>query len=472
MSPAPPTKEPSWRFPAAFWSANVAELFERAAYYGVFIGLAVYLSKNYGFSDVGAGYVGAYFSAAIYFVPTFAGALADRMGFRRAMLLAYGCLTVGYAFLGLFGTPPMRAALGTTGAQLGALFGLTIVIVGGAFVKAVVTGTVARSSDDASRARGFSIFYLVVNVGSFTGKTLAYPLRVEMGLEYVSFFSATMGLLGFLTILVTYRGLDALTPDKSLRDVARSLARVLRNGRFVGLILIVAGFWIIQGQLYAAMPKYILRTVGDSAKPEWLANVNPLVVVLFVVPVTHLVRRFRAVTSIGIALAMVPLSALTMALAPLLAKSAGAGGEILGMHPVTLSIALGTGLQGLAECFLSPRYFEFASKQAPPGEEGLYMGFAQLHTFVAWFIGFILSGYLLEAYCPDPATLPAEEQAAWRSALATGAPLPDAYANAHVIWYIFACIGAAAFALLHFFRWATDRADRRRESTPGRRAPG
>jgi len=46
-----------WRFPRFFWMANVAELFELGAYYGVFIGLVVYLTRNYGFSDVGAGLV-------------------------------------------------------------------------------------------------------------------------------------------------------------------------------------------------------------------------------------------------------------------------------------------------------------------------------------------------------------------------------------------------------------------------------
>ena len=77
-------KASTWRFPPEFWSANVVELFERAAYYGVFIGLAVYLTRNYGFTDVEAGYVSAYLAAGIYLAPTFAGAWADKAGFRKA----------------------------------------------------------------------------------------------------------------------------------------------------------------------------------------------------------------------------------------------------------------------------------------------------------------------------------------------------------------------------------------------------
>jgi len=236
---------------------------------------------------------------------------------------------------------------------------------------------------------------------------------------------------------------------RSTRDSLAGLVTVLKNGRFLSLLLITAGFWAIQGQLYASMPKYVLRLVGPGASPEWYANVNPFVVVLCVVPVTHLVRRLSPVTSIGIALAMIPVSALIMSL------SGGMTGQItvLGaaLHPVTVLMVLGIALQGFAECFLSPRYLEFASKQAPPGQEGLYMGYSHLHTFFAWLAGFILSGYLLDAFCPDPKKLAAQG--------ITGEAFTAAYAHAHYIWYVFAGIGAAAFVALVLFAWVTRRAD-------------
>jgi energy-coupling factor transporter ATP-binding protein EcfA2 len=72
--------------------------------------------------------------------------------------------------------------------------------------------------------------------------------------------------------------------------------RVLLNGRFMCIILIAGLFWTIQVQLYATMPKYLFRMVSDFAKPGWLANVNPLVVVLMVVPITHFVRKIRPVS--------------------------------------------------------------------------------------------------------------------------------------------------------------------------------
>ena len=155
--------------------------------------------------------------------------------------------------------------------------------------------------------------------------------------------------------------------------------------------------------MYASMPKYVLRMVGDGAMPEWYANVNPLVVVLCVVPVTHLVRKLSPTGSIAVALGLIPLSAAIMGFSTRIGALAAAAG--VATHPVTIAMVLGISLQGFAECFLAPRYLEFASKQAPPGQEGLYLGYAHLNTFFAWFVGFVLSGYLLEAFCPDPGTL-------------------------------------------------------------------
>jgi len=103
-------------------------------------------------------------------------------------------------------------------------------------------------------------------------------------------------------------------------------------------------------------------------------------------------------------------------------------------------------LQGLAECFISPRYLEFFSKQAPKGEEGLYLGFGHLHSFVANFLGFGLSGYLLTVYCPDP------------KILAPGG-MATAYAHANYIWYYFAAIGMTSAIALFIYARVTKRLD-------------
>ncbi|MFQ5429644.1 MAG: MFS transporter, partial [Phycisphaerae bacterium] len=248
------------------------------------------------------------------------------------------------------------------------------------------------------------------------------------------------------------------------------LGKVILHFRFMCLILIVAGFWAVQGQLYATMPKYILRLLGEGAKPEWLANINPLVVVILVVPITHLVRRFKAENAIAIGLFIIPLSALSIALSPALQRATGNTVFNIGawaVHPITLMVIIGIALQGVAECFLSPKFLEYASKQAPKGEEGLYLGYQHLTTFFAWAIGFALSGFALDWYCPNPEKLKTQDPAAyeqWRTAIETGGAMPEAYAHAHYIWYVFFGIGLAAFLAILLFKAVTGAIDRRRES--------
>jgi dipeptide/tripeptide permease len=409
----------TWKFPKVFWIANVIELFERAAYYGMFIALVVFLTDVVGFTDIEAGWIGGLFAALLYLGPIFNGALADKMGFRNALLLAFLLLTIGYALLGAL---PIKFV---------SILSLFLIVAGGSFIKPVISGTVAKTTDDANRARGYSLFYQMVNIGAFGGKTVAKPLR--------------------------------------------DFKQVLSNVRFMLLILIVAGFWLIQGQLYATMPKYTLRLIGSHAAPEWYANVNPLMVVIFVVPITHLVRNIKPINSVGIALAIIPLSALSIAFSPILERITGHTVNFYGLfqlHPITVMLVIGIAFQGLAECFLSPRYYEFASKQAPKGQEGLYLGYAHIHTFFAWFVGFAISGYLLDTYCPDPKKVLTSEQliqveqmGADPRTLFTPEQFSQHYGDAHYIWYYFAGIGVLAFILSQVYRVVTDKIDRRKEKT-------
>jgi Na+/melibiose symporter-like transporter len=281
-----------------------------------------------------------------------------------------------------------------------------------------------------------------------------------MGVENVPFFSAGAALLALIVVLLTFRPPeDEATRPQTLADTLRGMWMAVRNLRFLALILITAGFWSIQGQLYASMPDYVLRMAGETYKPEWYANVNPLVVVLFVVAVTQLVRTWKPENSILIAMALVPFSALAMASSVLFSGNI----EFLGVsvHPITAMMVVGIAILGLCECFLSPKYLEFASKQAPPGKEGIFLGFAHVNTFFAWIFGFIFSGFLLSRYCPEPTTLSPELQLQHAAALAGQGPMPEAYANAHYLWLAYTGVGILTLLALLLFIWATRRIDAR-----------
>ena len=447
----------SWKFPKTFWVANGVELLERAAWYGVFVAITLYLSRILAFSDIQAGVVSGLFSAGLYLLPTFSGALADHMGFKKALLLAFGLLTIGYASMWLLPTLLQGAGLVEYGREV-VFSGLKeswhkwlfipvmlVIMVGGSFIKSVITGTIATETSEANRARGYSIFYAMVNVGAFSGKTIVKPLRDSLGNEgliVLNLFAAGMTLLAFILVFFFFRNERRRDNPKSLSEIWKALIAVCTQGRLVILILIITGFWMVQHQLYATMPKYVLRMAGEGSSPSWYANVNPAVVVLTVGLITQLMRKVSALGSMTVGMFIMPVSAFCMAAGNMMSTE-----PIMGLHPVALMMIVGIAWQGLAESFISPRYLEYFSKQAPKGEEGLYLGFSHLHSFLSSILGFSLSGILLDRFCPSP------------DKFATVAEWTAAKSHAHYIWFVFVGIALVSAFSLVIYGFITRRMD-------------
>lgn len=459
------------KFSPAFWTANVAEMLERTAYYAIFVAITLYLSNILGFNDIEASLISGGFSAMMYFLPIFTGAYADKIGYRKSMILAFTLMPVGYLFLGLLpylfeglglvhyadapaGAKALVANLVTEtryyGLQQSPLRWLIIpvmliLVTGGSFIRSIIRASVARETTTENRARGYSIFYMLVNIGAFSGKTIIDPLRGWIGERayiYVNFVSVLLCLIALAMVILLYHSANTAGEGKSMREIGRGLVRGLTNRRLLCIIFIATGFWMCQQQLYATMPKYVIRMAGEDAKPGWIANVNPLVVVIFVNLITKWMSRFSALTSMVVGMILVPVAALVMSTGNLLGSE-----PIMGMHPITLMLVLGIMLQGLCECFITPRYLEYFSLQAPKGEEGMYLGLSQMDSFFSSILGFGLSGVLLSRYCPDPNLFDSRD--AWLAASA----------HAHYIWYYFAAIGFTAAVALIIFEMVTRRID-------------
>ena len=445
----------STKYSRAFWTANAAELLERMAYYAVFIVITLYLSNTLGFSDIEASIISGLFSGGLYLLPMFTGAFADKIGYRKSLMVAFALLAAGYMLLWMlplilegeglvkYGEQTVFTGLRESHERYLIIPAMIVVMVGGSFIKSIISASVARETISETRAKGYSIFYMMVNIGSFIGKGVIDPMRSVIGEAayiHINLFAAILCAAALIAVLLFYHSTHTAGEGKSVREVLHGLCKVFTNGRLLVLILIVTGFWMVQQQLYATMPKYVIRLAGETARPGWIANVNPLVVVLCVNLVTRFMARRKALTSITAGMFLIPLSALVMASGNLF------HGDLLGFHPITVMMVAGIVLQALAECFISPRYLEYFSLQAPKGEEGLYLGFSHLDSFLSSILGFGLSGVLLSHYCPDPALFASRE--AWLAASA----------NAHYIWYWFAAIGmVSALALIIYSRYTARR---------------
>ncbi|HMC31827.1 MAG TPA: MFS transporter [Candidatus Angelobacter sp.] len=383
MSIAQRWQEVRTGFERPFWVANISEIFERLSYYAVFAALARYLHEALQFPASQAASLSGIFGGAVWVMAIFGGALADRIGFRRALSTAYLLLSVAYFLVGSISATwlaPVRNAV-----PLGLMVGVILFLpaLGVALVKPSVVGTTARASHENVRSIGYSIYYTMVNIGSTAGPFLAGWVHSRMRVENVFRLAALSVFLMFIGVLIFFREprRSGEQPTASLGQVGRNFLTVLGNWRFVLFLLIFSGYWIVFWQQYLILPIYIHDYVDASANTEMILIADPLMVITFTVAVNALTRRipsFRAVT-LGTVIT-------------------GVAWLLIGAHATVVMAVLTLMVVALGEIIQSPRYYEYISRLAPAGQQGTYMGFAFLPIGIGSLVGGWFSGRLLHHF--------------------------------------------------------------------------
>lgn len=372
-------------FTRAFWVANITELFERLAYYGASAVLAIYLSEQLHFSKELTGWMIGIFGFVVWFLPVLGGSLADRFGFRRALMFAYLVMTVGYFLLGSLQAPWMQAARQALGDKWLVLGILMIPALGPAVVKPCVAGTTARASAENVRSIGYSIYYTIVNIGGTLGPVMAWFVRKRLGLGMANVFrvSALSVFLMFLATLVFFREPEQAGEERvpSVAAALRNMLVVLANFRFVLFLVIFSSFWIVFWQEFVSAPLFLRGYVDPNANADLVLSIDALTVICFQILVSYLTRKIPAFPAMTLGLLISSLSWL-----------------ILALHPTTAGLIASLVVLAIGEMTQSARYYEYISRLAPSGQQGLYMGCAFLPIAIGYFVAGPLGGYLLHEY--------------------------------------------------------------------------
>jgi proton-dependent oligopeptide transporter, POT family len=370
-------------FTRPFWVANVTELFERLSYYAAFASLARYLHETLQFPVQQAGSLTGLFGGLVWFLAAFGGTLADRLGFRRSLSLAYLILSCSYFLLGSLGAPwlaPVRNAM-----PLVVLVTIVLMLpaLGIALVKPSVVGTTARASKENVRSIGYSIYYTLVNIGGAAGPYVASWVRHHLSVENV-FRVAALSVFGmFFAVLLLFREprRSGEIETTSLRQAARNFLTVLSNPRFMLFLLIFSGYWIVYWQEFIILPLYVHDYIDPKADTELMLVTGPLVVISLQMVASFLTQKIPAFRAII-------LGTLISALAWV----------ILAVHPTVPMVILTLVVVSLGEITQAPRYYEYISQLAPPGQQGTYMGFAFLPIGIGSLIGGWFGGKLIHHF--------------------------------------------------------------------------
>ena len=287
-------------FERPFWVANISELFERLSYYAAFASLARYLHEVLQFPTEQTGTLTGFFGGLVWFLPVFGGTLADRMGFRRALSLAYLILSCAYFLLGSLGAPWLAPVRDNVPLVVLVTFVLALPALGVALVKPSVVGTTARASKENVRSIGYSIYYTLVNIGGAAGPYVASYVHQRMRVENVFRVAALSVFLMFLGVLLFFR--EPRRHDEvettSLSQAGRNFWTVITNPRFMLFLLIFTGYWIVYWQEFITLPLYVHDYINPHTDTELLLVTGPLVVIALTLVINILTQRIRAFSAI------------------------------------------------------------------------------------------------------------------------------------------------------------------------------
>ena len=403
-------------FSRAFWVANILELFERLAFYGTKAILAVYLAEKVGLgARTGASLVGI-FSGVLYALPIVAGTFVDRYGFRRSLAACFAFFGIGYFLIGLAGLEAGQGIVQSVGKTPYVIGVLMITAIGGSLIKPCIVGTVANTSTDKTRSLGYSIYYTLVNFGGAIGPMLALQIRENAGIEYVLVMSSITSFAMFACTLLFFKEpMVAQAGEKrTLARVMADMAMVFTNIRFMLLLLICSGFYIMFWQIFYALPFYA-KQVLNFERFELLETVDAWSIILLTVPATALVKNWKPVTAVAMGMAIASVSWLLIPISPSVATTVAA----------VAAFAIG-------ESFFAPRFYEYVASLAPKQQVGTYMGFAFLPVSIGSFVAGPLAGWLVANFIQEGR-------------------------NPNMVWYILSAVGIVSTAAMLVYNRALAR---------------
>lgn len=383
---------------STFWTANTMELFERMAWYGMFILLANYLTGpveagSLGFTQSEKGLMMSTLAGLVYFLPILTGAIADRFGYKRMLLVSYSMMIVGYLLLSVFKSFwPIY-------------FSFIWLAMGAACFKPVISATISKTTNDENSSIGFGIFYMLVNIGAFIGPFIAAKLKI-LSYDYVFYSSAGIIFVNILLLLLLYKEPILVKTEENLLDtfkkIFQSIGMALKDWKFLIFLIIIGLFWSMYFQLFYTFPVFIEQWVDleqffldvqqlspwladflgnghGKIESEMLVNADAMYIVLFQIVVSALVMKLKPLHSM---------------ITGIFVCAIGIGLTVATVNPFFMLLSVF--IFALGEMMSSPKVTEYIGKIAPKEKLALYMGFSFFPLFIGNVVSGILSGPVYE----------------------------------------------------------------------------
>jgi dipeptide/tripeptide permease len=380
-------------FPKTYWVVILFEFFERGSYYGMMSILSVYMTDQLGFSKEGVGLIKSTIQPLLYFLPIFSGAVADRMGYRRTLMVAFTLLGGGY-----FLTSQVNE-------YSAVFFALVIMGFGAGTFKPVVSGTIAKVTDKNNSTLGFGIFYWTINLGAFLFPLILVPMLKAIAWHYVIIASAVCTGAMLIPTIFLFKEPNAPRADKesfttAFKGIANKLWMVFTDWRFILFIFIYSWFWILYFQMFDSVLWYVKAFVDATPlnnfvqgtfgidwhfDVEHVTVINAGTIILLQLFISKIVNKTKALPTMitGIALGTI-------------------GMAILAFDTSIWVFMVGIIIFSIGEMTAHPKFISYLGLIAPPDKKATYMGFGFLYGAFGSLIGGVLGAFLYVRFIDNP----------------------------------------------------------------------
>ena len=244
--------------PKGLWTLALANTGERFGYYTMLAVFALFLGENFGFAAGTASEIYTWFLTLVYFLPLFGGMAADKWGYSRMVVIGIFVMFLGYLLLSipLGGGTVAAAAMGAA---------LILVSLGTGMFKGNLQVMVGDLYNDAryaeKRDAGFSLFYMLINVGALFAPTAAIKIMdwaqvslgdSKAGSYHFAFAVACVSVIA--SILIYYLGkstfkqvLTVKKEKKAVDEPVEEMSPAETRERIICLVLVFAVvifFWM------------------------------------------------------------------------------------------------------------------------------------------------------------------------------------------------------------------------------------
>lgn len=387
-----------------FWLINAIQLFDGLAYFSMITIITLYLTASGGFDDIGAGAWVGIFTLLISVFIMGVGSLCDAIGIKKSYMIGFVMLILSRLLLGM-----LPSLLHGDILKYSIQISLILMAFGTSMITPVTMTGIRRFTTKESRATGFNMYYLIMNVGAVLA-----GLAVEFFRDQFGEITGNTAILdfGFAMAIITFiisRFIDEdnyaeeaerIEKTAEKKSAIKIFMEVWHEKPFQKLMLFLAltlGVRLVFTHQFLVMPKYYTRVVYSDFSIGFINMLNPAIIVVGLILIIPIINKFDTLKLIILGMFISAFSLLPMALPldwmlklPMIDNYNQALWFIIIFQIVVFAIG---------ELTFSPRFTEYIASVAPKDKVGSYMGLSALPMFIAKPINGVISGILIASFC-------------------------------------------------------------------------